>query len=179
MLRTNILRKIETLTFKNNVSKVEYRGKTFETIKIEGQADSFIDWINGGIKTVGSIGEIAETNIEWDTGFLNRAFTDDLETYVQQKLAQKLNIVQGEIDYKFENTEMLGIPYLDKLLSEELDLFIKDAIISTVGVKELTQYKGEKKLLPKAEYGGGKEIYSIKFEVVTEEGEKVWQSIEI
>lgn len=188
MIKTNILNITKTITFHGSrIINSEYIGKSFQYIDPIGDdsksAGRFIDWVYGSpgnyTKEVGDVAFPEQYTIDThnlDTKFLNRGFTSTLREYVEQKVWQKLSIHREELDYKFEDVINVGIPYLDKLSTEELDLFIKDAILSVLGVKEISKYIGS---VIKEDNNSGKLKYEVKFELLTEEDEKVWQSIEI
>lgn len=180
MIKTNVLMKTRSITFGSpNRDLGEYnvyKGKSFELI--EGLEGKFIDWVNGGISEISGIpiGEVKRNEPAWDVKFFGREFTEDLREYVQNKILQKLNIHREELNYKFENTDEIGIPYLDKLTEEELNFFIREAIMEVIGAREITNFKSE---IIKDSERQGKTNYIVKFEVMTEGGDMVWQSIEI
>ena len=189
MIKTNMITKVSTITFLgSNDMMREYVGESFQYIEAIGSKPaSFIDWLNGNpLSYTKPINLIVDSPMQYrielnnyDTKFFSREFTNGLREYVEQKLYQKLNIHREELDYKFEESRSYGLPYLEKLDPEELDLFIKDAILSVVGVKEITKYIGTLSKEQPGDYGQNKLRYTIKFEVVTEEGELLWQMIEI
>jgi hypothetical protein len=184
MLKTNRLVKTETITFRDvPVIPEDYRGKSFKKIKVlqgDIMVDGFINWVNGGLTAINTIngyqGNVITNEPAWDVSFFGRDFTADLREYVQNKILQKLNIHRGELDYKFESTLEVGVPYLDKLTEEELNFFIREAIMEVIGAKEITKFKSEI-VLDKER--AGKSNYIVKFEVITERGDLIWQSIEI
>lgn len=195
MIKTNALRKTKTIHFHDNFNTdIEYRNRSFEYLDpIEatddnpGRGASFKDWVNGKpgqyIKRVSDVSsDPSRYTIErnnFDTEFFSRRFSVTLKGYVEAKLLQRLNIHRGELDYKFEDANVVGIPYLDKLSTDELDLFIKDTITSTVGVKEIIEYVGSLREEPNSRYGSGKLSYHVGFRITTEEGEDISHSIEI
>lgn len=174
MLKTNVLRKVKTITFTSTPSFLnEYLNKSFEYIEESGQ---FIDWLNGGIRSAATIGQIVLHPAEYDTDFFNRHFTKTQWEYTFQKILQRLQLHQGEFYYPYENTDDIGIPYLDKPSVEELDLFIKDAILSVDGVKEITKFISRKDS-DNSKYGTNKLGYFAEFEVKTIYGEIVAQKV--
>jgi hypothetical protein len=178
MNRTNILTKSKTITFDNNSG--EYSGYSFQYIFDELLGWRIIDWLNGGYSNPVALGNFTINDDEYDTEFLNRGFTQTLFNYSKEKILQKLNIHLNEFRYKFENTEDIGIPYLEKPTADELDLFIKEAILSTIGVKEITSFNSKKVTIQDAgKYGRNKVSYYAEFNVKIETGENVWQSIAI
>ena len=113
----------------------EYRGKSFEKVE-EGK---FINYLNGTIDDIGFYGNY-ETNIGYDLVLFGNSYTEDLLKYVEQKLQQKLSIHMNELEYPFENTDEIGIPYLTKKNKDELDMILKEAILDTTGVKNIVSY---------------------------------------
>jgi len=167
MYKTNVLKKTKTITFTSTASFTrEYLDESFEYVQEEDLTWKIIDWLNGGRSNPSAIGDFVINEEEYDTELLNRRFTENLQEYVQQKILQRLQLHQGEFAYPYENTEDVGIPYLDKLSSAELDLFIKDAIMSIIGVREISRFISRKEL-DESKYGAGKIGYFADFEVKT------------
>lgn len=180
MIRTNVMKKTTTIKFKTVApGKEAYLNESFEYIEHPVLGSYFIDWIEGGRKSTSDIGLFDKSENNWDVEFLGKRFTTDLKSYVEQKIIQKLQIHQNEFNYKHENTESVGIPYLDKLTASELDLFIKEALLSVVGVKEITKFISSVSKEAVSKYGNDKLQYTAKFEVKTVTGENIWQSIVI
>lgn len=178
MYKTNKLRLVKTITFTSVPSFLnEYLNESFEYIQVEG-VWKFIDWLNGGIKLPTAIGDFIINSEEYDVELLNRRLTTNLLEYVQHKILQRLQLHQNELDYPYENTEDIGLPYLDKPSAEELDLFIKDAIMTVPGVKEITKFISRKEK-DESKYGAGKIGYFAEFEVKTESEEAIIQSISV
>lgn len=174
MLKTNVLKKTKTITFTVVAAfATEYLNESFEYIEADG---TFVDWLNGGIVAPQIIGSFTINDAEYDVEFLNRRFTSTIPAYVQAKLLQKLQIHQSEFSYPYENTEDIGIPYLDKPTKEELDLFIKDAILSTIGVKTISSF-ASRKAVEDSKYGNARIGYFAEFEVTTVTNETIAQAI--
>lgn len=177
MIRTNELVKSKTITFGNDAG--EYSGYSFQYLQDETEAWVIKDWLNGGYTAPVTIGSFIENEELYDTTFLNRGFTTSLHDYVKERLLQKLNIHLNEFKYKYENTEDIGIPYLEKPSKDELDLFIKEAILTTVGVSQITSFISRVTAGDAGKYGKNKISYLAEFKVKIETGEILWQSIEI
>jgi len=169
--------KSKTLTFENDAG--EYSGLSFQYILDDVLGWVIIDWLNGGKNEPVLLGTFNVNAEEYDTVFINRNLTVTLESYVQEKLTQKLNIHLNEFNYKYENTEDVGIPYLEKPTKDELDLFLKEAILTVEGVKELISFSSRTINEDSGKLGKNKSSYSAEFSIKTELGDEVWQSIEI
>lgn len=180
MIKTNKIKKSKIITF--DADSGEYSNLSFQYINDEADENygSFIDWVNGGHTSpvFAGTGTILERE-EYDTEFLNRAVTQTLEEYTLHRLIQKLNTHLNEFNYRYENTENIGLPYLEKPSSDELDLFIKEAILNTVGVKEITEFASRSAAGDADEFGKNRVTYFAEFKIKTETGEEIWQSIEI
>ena len=136
-----------------------YTGKSFR--KVEN--NKFINYLEGTIEEISKYGMTTESRgFDLMMNGINN-YTDNIKSYVEQKLQQKLSIHMGELNYPFEDTEQLGIPYLTKKSKEELDLISKDAILNTEGVKNILTYTSE-------QIGSA---YKFSFVVVTKEGIEV------
>lgn len=150
----------------------------------ESEVPAIRDWLYGGytrpLDVSGEKVYIIEKD-QYDSEFLNRSFTETNKDYSLQKIIQKLNIHLNEFNYKFENTEDIGIPYLNKPTKAELDLFIRDAILTTSGVIELKRFASRLANVrdDNDKYGKNRQTYFLEFEVIVEGGETLWQSIEI
>jgi hypothetical protein len=179
MIKTNEVTKSITITFDNTSG--EYSNLSFQYIDDTEDVNygKFVDWLNGGYTTPASAGTGVINTEEYDTLFLNRGLTTTLEGYVKEQLLQKLNIHLNEFNYKYENTEDIGIPYLEKPSKDELDLFLKEAITATLGVDEITSFESSVAVGEASKYGKNRLVYSANFKIQTETGEIVWQSIEI
>jgi hypothetical protein len=177
MIKTNNLIKTKTITFENNAGN--YSGLSFEYLQDESEAFVIKDWLNGGYSSPGSIGSFKINPEEYDTPLLNRGFSKTPTEYVKAKILQKLNIHLNEFKYRYENTEDIGIPYLDKPTVNELDLFIKEAILSTAGVKEITSFISRKATIDAGDFGKNKAKYYAEFSIKIETGDELWQSIAI
>lgn len=177
MIKTNELVKSKTITF-NNTSG-EYSGLSFQYVFDETLGWRIIDWLNGGYSDPMMIGNFIINKEEYDTLFLNRKLTTTLFDYTKNMILQKLHIHLNEFNYRYENTEEIGIPYLEKPNADELDLFIKEAILSTTGVREILEFKSRLVSADAGEYGKNKVTYYVEFTVITETGDTVWQSIAI
>lgn len=136
-----------------------YIGKSFR--KVEN--NKFINYLEGTIDEISKYGSATESRgYDMMMNGTNN-YTNDIKSYVEQKLQQKLSIHMGELNYPFEDTDQLGIPYLTKKTKEEFDLILKDAILNTEGVKNILTFTSEQVI--------NKYLYS--FVVVTKEGIEV------
>ena len=158
------------------MSKIRY---SFQYIQDDTEAWVIIDWLNGGYSAPVPLGSFDVNEEEYDTTFLNRGLTATLSEYTSERIKQKLNIHLNEFSYRFENTEDVGLPYLEKPSGPELDLFLKEALISTTGVREITSFASRVGSTDAGKYGKNKLTYFAEFTIKIETGEELWQSIKI
>lgn len=135
------------------------------------------DWINGGKD--GNpywITYSGNTSIPYEVYDIELPNQDSHSTdnvdYVTQKLLQNMNIFANELNLPFENTNNIGIPYINKHSKDELDLIIRDYILNTPGVDRIEEFKSELK-------GSDKRTYVLDFKVISVRGEIIWLSTEI
>ena len=117
------IRKVRTIDYvtitETPPDKKEYLGKSFE--RVDG---SFKDWLNGNNVT-GYLTELTPFTFKTDKGFdielFDGSITETINEFVMNRLYQKLLIQYGELQYSYVNTEMVGIPYLNKKTKAEMD----------------------------------------------------------
>ena len=165
------VRQIDTITITApvNIDRI-YVGKTFEITTILDEGDEilvFKDWLKGGLKEIGMLS--FERDSGWDMTMFTGAYTNSIEDTVIQKLQQKLSIFLGELNYPFENTSEIGLPYIEKKSKEEMDLVLYDEISRTEGVINITEFESEMT---------DDRVYRLKFKIETQGGISEWLSTE-
>lgn len=173
------VRKIKTIKFLSVIDDAndsEYIGESFETfINEEDNNDLyFIDWLNGRGTTANPFSlkasDMGTYTIEegWDIDSFDDSIATTNKETVLQLLTQKLLLQYDELDYFYEDTSNIGIPYIEKKSKEELDLIIRNEILSTPGVNEILSFVSTVE----------DRAYKLEFSVKTTEGEIVWLSVE-
>lgn len=182
-MKVRKIREITTIKFLSvNSQYTEYLNESFEAVlELNGNElviTGFIDWINGGRLNEGVLNPfILQPStvgiFKSFKGFDIVAFDDSIaksnKDVVTQLLKQKLLIIYGELNYFYEDASDIGIPYIDKKSKEELDLIIRNEILETPGVQEITDFKSKIQ----------ERLYVLNFSVKTVEGEIVWLSVEV
>lgn len=166
------VRLIETITITApvNIDQI-YVGKSFELTTIVDQDETipvFKDWLSGGLKEIGML--MFERNKGWDMTMFTDSYATSHVEIVVQKLQQKLSIFLGELNYPFEDTTNIGIPYIDKKKKDEMDLILYDEISRTDGVISIEEFESSM---------GDDRVYHLKFKVETEGGSTGWLSTEV
>lgn len=171
------VREITTITFIsviNGNNDSEYIGESFEAIVNEesGAVTGIIDWLNGNeeygfIKDPFDIGTF-RIKKGWDIEAFENSIATVTKESVAQWLKQKLLIQYDELNYYYEDTSDIGIPYIDKKSKEELDLIIRSEILATPGVNDIISFTSRVE----------ERKYILEFSVKVTEGEIVWLSIE-
>jgi hypothetical protein len=177
-MKVRKIREITTIKFLSvNPSYTEYLNQSFEAIlDNEGVITGFIDWLNGIgseskpfiILDLDSVG-IFKSYKGWDIVAFDDSIATKTEEIVTQLLREKLLIIYGELNYFYEDASDIGIPYIDKKSKDELDLIIRNEIIETPGVKEITTFSSKVQ----------ERLYILNFSVKTVEGEIIWLSVEV
>lgn len=171
------VRKIKTIKFLSVIDDVndsEYIGESFEAIEANGSIVAFIDWLNGRGTTTNPFtldpNSMGTYKIEegWDIESFNGSIATTKKETVTQLLTQKLLLQYDELDYFYEDTSNVGVPYIEKKSKEELDLIIRNEILSTPGVNEILSFVSTVE----------DRAYKLEFSVKTTEGEIVWLSVE-
>jgi len=164
-MRIRKVRKIRHITFLNASLSVnnEYVGESFEATIVNDTITGFIDWLNGGLKA--PVGDYKQGE-SWDFEFFDDAYADTEVGIVTQLLQQHLSIQYGELNYAFEESSDVGIPYINKKTKEEMDLILKDEILSTQGVAKIIEYNSNVE----------DRHYTVEFTVETNGGDTVWLS---
>lgn len=171
------IRKIRTIKFLSVEEDVpdEYIGESFEVAEVneDDGVSGFIDWLNGQgteenpfILDPNSMGAY-KVYEGWDIDAFDDSIAVTSKESVAQWLTQKLLLQYDELDYFYEDTSNVGIPYIDKKTKDELDLIIRNEILGTPGVREILSFSS---VVEEREYRLG-------FSVKTIEGETVWLSI--
>ena len=162
------IRKVRKITYITYIEGAppEYVGKSFEAILVNDTITQFIDWLNGGVAV--PVGDY-ENGKGWDMTIFDDSYTENNTDTVTQLLQQKLSIQHGELNYDFENSLDVGVPYIDKKKKDELDLILRDEILSTQGVDQIISFESTMK----------DRHYTLKFSVKTSGGDTVWLSTEI
>jgi hypothetical protein len=175
-MKVRKIREITTIKFLSvNPSYTEYLNQSFEVILDNGVITGFIDWLNG----IGSelkpfilspsIVGMFKSYKGWDIVAFDDSIATETEEIVTQLLRQKLLIIYGELNYFYEDASDIGIPYIDKKSKDELDLIIRNEILETPGVKEITTFSSKVQ----------ERLYILNFSVKTVEGEIIWLSVEV
>ena len=167
-MRIRKVRKIQYITFLNATlpANLEYVGESFEAIVVNETITSFVDWINGG--ETAPVGDY-EQGDGWDFEFFDGAYADEEVEIVKQLLQQHLSIQYGELNFQFEDSSDVGIPYINKKTKDEMDLILRDEILSTKRVAKILKF--ESSLVDRK--------YTVKFTVETDGGETLWLSTEV
>ena len=150
----------------------EYVGESFEVVDPTAEDLEFKDWLNGsyanGFTRLISDGFSHE---DIKTGYDIKIFEDSDTTeekeVLAQRLIQKLYIQYNELNYDYEITDNVGVPYLNKRTKEEMDLILRREISNTVGVKRIDTFNS------KIENGK----YTLSFRVISQGGESIWLQI--
>lgn len=154
-----------------------YKDESFE-YRVSDDGIMIKDWINGGKDENHPYWIIysGNTSIPYEAYDIELSNQDPHSTnnvdYVTQKLLQNMNIFTNELNLPFENTNNIGIPYINKYSKGELDLIIRDYILNTPGVDRIEEFKSELK-------GSDKRTYVLDFKVISVRGEIIWLSTEI
>ena len=170
------VRKIKTIKFLSVVDDVnfgEYIGESFEAVEVDGSIVAFIDWLNGQGTEANPFTldpfEVGTFKVYegWDIDAFDDSIAITSKETVAQWLTQKLLLQYDELDYFYEDTSNVGIPYIDKKTKDELDLIIRNEILGTPGVREILSFNSVVE----------ERLYRLEFSVRTIEGETVWLSI--
>ncbi len=86
---------------------------------------------------------------------------------VRNRLYQRLYIQFGELRYSYMNTEIVGVPYINKKTKAEMDLILRSEILATEGVDRILEFNSTVK----------DRVYYLEFQVKTIEGEIIWLTI--
>lgn len=167
------VRQIEYITINQApTGESEYIGESFEVVDSSAEDLEFKDWLNGNY--VDGFTRLLSEGFsygELKTGYDIKIFEDSVTTreqeVVAQKLTQRLFIQYNELNYDYEITDNLGIPYLNKKTKEEMDLIFRREILRTPGVKRIDTFNS------KVENGK----YILNFKVISQGGESIWLQI--
>lgn len=160
------VRKINYITFTYS-NQSEYIGESFELVQDPILGQVIKDWINGGLKDPDQIGSF-ERGSGWDFDLFHGSYTQTEVERVAQKLQQKLSIHLGELSYPFENTDEIGVPYINKKTKDEMDLILIEEISSTEGVENIIDFTSKI---------DDNRHYTLEFSVTIRGGEQAWLSI--
>jgi hypothetical protein len=167
-MRIRKVRKITYLTILDTSLGSVYQNQSFEAVyNQQKEIIGIKDWISGGIIDIEDIPNYS-LGEGWDIVMFNSSYTNSVIEYATQLLQQKLSIQLGELQYNYERTSDIGVPYIDKKSKEELDLLLQNQISNTETVKEILEFNSTLQ----------NRQYHCDFKVMIEGGNTLWLSTE-
>lgn len=166
------IRKVRQITYITILSgEAEYVGKSFEAVIENEIITGFKDWLNGNV-TNGFIKSVSGFTFTRQQGFdieiYENAIANNNADTVKNRLYQRLLLQYNELKYSYVKTEGVGIPYLNKKTKAEMDLILRNEIISTEGVDKIIEFNSTVV----------NRVYHLEFKVTTVKGEIVWLTID-
>lgn len=164
-MRIRKLRKYNYITMTSG----PYKGESFEVIKIDDQLSMIKNpfEVGGHLKVIP--GNYDKINEGWDIELYDNSYATSNKEVTEHRLIQRLSIHLGELQYDYEDTRDIGIPYLYKKSKDELDMILKEEISLTEGVKRILTFDSEVK----------ERSYICTYSVEVQEGEILWQTVTI
>lgn len=147
----------------NGLLIADYAGKQFVI-----EQGNVIDNLTGKLLNINAYGiTFSKQETAIDIAMSSDAYANSLQEYVKTLLISKLYTVKNEIQYKTEDFDT-GIAWFDKKQKLELDLLIKNAILTTPYVISLKSFNSTV---------SNNGTYSVDFIAILLGGSSVWLAI--
>ncbi len=164
-----IEKRIKILSANNNEDK-DYEGHVF----VLKNDNSFIDWLNGKPNSyTRDLSDFVYESIspEYSTsGRFSNNYSKNTKEAVEARLVDTLLTQRGELSFAGTELAYYGAPSWFKKRQADVDLLLTELILQIPGVNRINTFESnvDEKL-----------AYKCRVEIITEEGDTLWQTIEI